>query len=283
MEVPRYALVQVEREIRFGWVAEHLGRRRRIVLEDGSERVEAAKRILYEWEGEPVESEGSPAGHRAAEDRAAGDRGSGAAQDQLREQARRAKQPPAGFDGIALHARLKPGQSLDFATLAALVLGEAARGWARAGLYYALLGASGLFRRSREGFAARSGVELKQQAERAAALRSHQDGLEQVGAWLQALEAGNWSPGTGPEAAEFLSQLESLVAFEGRSPHWKALVQPLELPAHDWEENRVKLKRWLEAAGAWKGWSAVWLLGSGVTEGFAPELEARARVLAGRP
>jgi hypothetical protein len=265
--VPSYALIEIERKPRFAWIAGRQGRRLRFVLEDGTAVLEPFKRVLYRWEGESIAEDG--AGNGAA-----------AALAQLRERARAASDSSPGLDAAALHARIGAGEGWPFERIAASLLGEQVSGWARAALYLALLRETEHFRPTRGRFVARSGEEMRQQARRAEALRLHQAWLGRVAGWRAALEGGESLAEADPGAREFLAQLESLLAFETRSPHWKTLARPLALLAHDWPGNRATLRRWLEVAGAWHGWGAIWRLGAGVPDRFGAALEARAEALA---
>ena len=273
---PRFALIELDRVPRVAWMAEKLGRRIRFVLEDGTSALEPARCVLYEWEG-------------------ATDEGEAGAMAELRAHAPRLEQP--AFDAAALHARIGEGQTCTFQSIAGLLLENAASGWERAALYQALLREEGHFRPARDGFVARSAVEMSQIAERTEVLRHQRAWLERVAQWRAALEHPSPSPHTGrgatvpipgwnaddPEAREFLAQIESLLVLELRSPHWKALARLLDLLPHDWTENRVRLKRLLEAAGAWRGWERLWRLGAGVPERFPPPLLDRTADLAARP
>ncbi|MBI4083514.1 MAG: RNB domain-containing ribonuclease [Candidatus Lambdaproteobacteria bacterium] len=283
---PRYCLLFYNRAVRIGWIAGRAGAQRQVVLDDGTALSYAADRIPFEWEGEALPAAPSPAAPSPAAEPGATPTASAvtaAALAQLAAHLPELERRAATFDLPRLHGELPKDTPQPFAALAARLLGAGADPWPRAALYLALARGARLFRPVPGGFQPREDEEIRSREAQQAEELARERWVAQVGRWRAALDAGRWPRPAEPEASLFTEQLRSLLAHERQSPHWKTLAPALGLSPEQPQEARVRLKRWLETAGAWQGWGAIWLRWGDVAGPFDAELERLAAGLAAEP
>ncbi len=261
-----FAFCYHTQQLRTVWVAGHEeGDFLRLIGSDGEAFRYRPRQLLHRWEedGPPLDAGSAPGYLRARV-------------TELEDRARH-------LDLDALQRALPVDEEQTLERLAALAMPGRAEGWARAALFLALLRDSTRFRRGEAGFAARHEGEQQQRAARRAEAVAQEAWAAQARAWAKALEQGQWLGGDDPAGLKFLVQLTSLLALEKRSPHWALLSKPLGLHGLHAHDAAPTLKRWLELAGGWPGWPAVWLLRAGVYQGFASGLVELAGSLAAAP
>ena len=278
---PEFSLFYLNGRLRTGWVAARKKSSWRIVLADGQEIRHPPQQILYSWQGAAVPKSPPKAGKTSP----GAERLRVAALARLAEGEAGLEAAGAALDLEALHRRLRTRDETAFEAVAALALPrtlpQEADGWARAALYAALLNAPRLFRRRGEGFAALDETAMERMSEKQDAAEAREAWRARVAEWSAMLERGEWE--AAPEGETFLAQLESLLAHERRSPHWRELARPLGLRAGGMAEQRVRLRKWLVTAGHWPGWPKLWLMAGGVEGSFPPALEDAAIALATAP
>jgi exoribonuclease-2 len=260
---PSYCCFYLHQNLHLGWIRGQAGSSLELVLPDGKGVRQRGSSLLYRWHGEPA----AP--------------GEEAALAQLRH---KAEALPCFSEALeALSDSLPPGEPHDIEDLAGRVLPSDAGGWERAALFLALLRDNRRFRYGAGGFLARSQAEIRVRTARETEQQARQRWSEKALRWREELEAGRWEASEDPERQSFLAQLRSLMARDKHSPYWGGLAKPLDLIHLHPLDCEARLKRWLEVAGAWQGWPAVWLHWGEVPERFAPELERAAEVLARSP
>ncbi|MCZ6647314.1 MAG: RNB domain-containing ribonuclease [SAR324 cluster bacterium] len=261
---PEFALFYYKRRLSVGWIVSRETASLRLLLADGTKISRPGAQVLLRWRG----SGGTPAGQEEALARlAAGE-------------IAMAKAAPT-LNLEELHGGLPKDRETAFTKLAALALPSQADGWSRAALHMALLQAPRLFRHGKKGFAALGPDTQQLQSQKREAAAAQADWQARAARWCEQLQQQRWQ--TGGEGDVFIKQLESLLALERRSPHWKLLAAPLGLSPARMDEAKEKLRGWLAAAGRWRGWPALWLLAGEVEQAFDPALESQATNLATAP
>ena len=278
---PEYGLFYFKRQLSVGWIVEHQGGQCKLELPGGQRVAYPADQLLYRWKDEPAATGGAP---KDSAPKIPAD----AVGAMVQLKARRGWLATIRREELnALHRKLPKGVETSFTQIARIALSgprglpkDGADGWSRARLFWGLLNSPGLFRPTGRGFAARNAVERRQWETQQQAARARAQWRLKVGRWRETLQSGGRPRGRG--AALFMAQLESLLMEERRSPHWELLAQPLGLRRGKTEETKARLRGWLEAAGCWPGWPALWLKGSGVAARFPQGLAASTEKLAGQ-
>ncbi|MCH7478864.1 MAG: hypothetical protein IIA14_12300, partial [SAR324 cluster bacterium] len=266
-EILRFGLFYRRQEVAIGLLAvEQSGGRWLVHTEDNGPLLLPEGRLLYRWEA-PTEKKN--AGETAATILA-----------RLR---RKLGKEARTLPVAELHATLAPGKAFPFEALAQKAIPREGEGPHPAVLFFALLQNHGLFRFSQGSFLPRSSEEISRRKREAAQRASEARWQRKAQQWQEALGAGLPPPKPPAPSGEFFRRLESLVAFDRRSPFWDLLAGPLGLRPSEPAENGARLKGLLEAAGQWRGWPRMWLQWGGVAENFPPALEKKAASLAARP
>jgi exoribonuclease-2 len=157
----------------------------------------------------------------------------------------------------------------------------AAEPWERAVLCLALTRDRERFRREGAGFVVLDAGERSQREARESQAREQREWMRLAQQWRPELERGRWNGARTPLGPEFLVRLRSLAALERHSPYWSGLAKPLGLHQHGEASVALRLKPWLEAAGAWPGWPDLWLERAAVRQAFPPRvLQEAARIAA---
>lgn len=255
---PRYCCFYLHQRLRLGWVRAEAGAYVELVLPDGEVVRQRAANLLYSWPGEP-----------AADN-------SAAVAQMDDEAARLAAQLPRAD---ALYAAMVPGQPIAFPELVRRARLAPEDGWARGLLFATLLADKQRFRYSAGAFTARSAEEVVERIERERRRRVEEAWVAKVERWRTLLEGSEWADDS-EDARRFLEQLVSLLALERRSPHWALLSRPLGLHNLHVLDIAQRLKAWLQVAGAWPDWPAIWLQWAGVPTRFEPVQQTAAEALA---
>jgi exoribonuclease II len=258
---PRYCCFYLHQRLRLGWARAESGIYVHLVLPDGETVRQQSANMLYAWRGLP-----------AADD--------AAAVAQLDEQF--ARLPAQGPRVDALYSSLAPGKPVDFEELARRAQVPPEDGWGHGLLFAALLADKQRFRYSAGAFTARAPEEVAERIGRERRRLEEEAWSAHAARWREMLEAGEWHEDSA-EGREFLAQLASLLALERRSPHWSSLARPLGLHNLHVLDVSARLKSWLETAGAWPGWPAIWLAWAEVAADFPPALQQSAAELASSP
>ncbi len=189
----------------------------------------------------------------------------------------------------ALAERLPKGERLLLETIAEALdavdgnAGAAAESpeWNRAALCLALIQDRDRFRREGTGFVALDPREKGQRQARKAQADEEEQWARLARQWGPDLARGHWSGSGSPQGREFLARLRSLAAHERHSPYWVNLGKALGLHQRGEASVTHRLKPWLDAAGAWPGWPALWLERAGVRQAFPRDaLNEAARIAA---
>lgn len=257
-----------------GCVVAQQGSRMEVLAADGTRYPIKAHQVLLHWE--------DPAAALP------GDRPE-AWQSLLRDKSNWLEERVTRLPLAALAERLPKGERLLLETIAEALDAvdgspAAAAGspeWNRAALCLALIRDRDRFRREGTGFVALDPRERGQRQARKAQADDEQQWERLARQWGPELARGHWSGSGSPQGREFLARLRSLAAHERHSPYWVSLGKALGLHQHGEASVTHRLKPWLDTAGAWPGWPALWLERAGVRQAFPPDaLSEAARIAA---